>query len=113
MRKIIARILLSVFLFVPLHSMAAQFTASGTIVGLYFDATPGTERLLFRHTNQINPDNCSKGGAYYELKYDASTSQAALSLLLSVDATQRTVRIYLDGCGPTGWPLAVLIDTVI
>ena len=68
---------------------------------------------MFRHSHQINPDNCSKNGTYYELKNDASTSKAALSLLLKADAMQQQIRVYLKGCGPSGRPYAVLIDTVL
>ena len=115
MHNIFAYMVLTIFLFISTICYAAeQWTNVGTIEGIWIDTRSASAKFLFRHSHQINPGNCVHNGAFYELNNDGSTTtQAAISLLLSAEAQQDQIRVYLSGCSSTGRPVAVLVDTVL
>jgi len=96
-------------------SLAAGWNNAGKLEGVYVDLRDGNQRILFSHESKTNPGNqCTSGSDYYELQNvsDSDLTNQAYALLLSLNATGKRVRVYLDGCGDTGWPLARIVDSI-
>ena len=92
-------------------SFAAEWTSVGKIKGVYTDTRSDKNRVLFRHTDQRNPDGC-QGGDRYELETGTPVSAQAFSHLLTIEARSLNVKIFLDGCSASNWPLAKIVDTI-
>lgn len=91
---------------------AGEWSSHGTISGFYVDLRATTERILFRLSEPRSDSACANSSNYYELKMGSSRGKDAYSYLLSLEATKKQVRLYIEGCGATGFPLVVVVDSL-
>lgn len=108
--KIIVTLLLG---FISSSVLAAgKWVAKGTIEGVYVDNRASFERILFRHSIPRDGDDCSNNGNYYELEVGTDFGKHALSVILSAEASQRELILFLDGCSSSGFPIAKIVSSI-
>ncbi|XOV78409.1 MAG: hypothetical protein ACFHVJ_15865 [Aestuariibacter sp.] len=95
-----------------LANAAGKWTAPGQILGSYIDTRGARERILFRHSVARTGDNCSNNGEYYQLNMENLFGNEAYALLLSAQATQQDVIVFLEGCSASGFPVATIVSTI-